>query len=67
LFDVDDIVKLSSSEEAEEDVLRIWLWVGSGRFTGKKLESGITGDRGARFFCLLLVRGARIRVGYMRW
>jgi hypothetical protein len=65
LFDVEDMVKLSSSEESEKDVL--WLWMESGGFAGEKFKLGITGHRGARFFSRLLVRGARIRFGYMRW
>jgi len=64
VLEVEDIVKLSSSEESED----VWFREGSEVLEGAGLKVGTMGDRGARFFWRLLARGARIRAGceYMR-
>ena len=55
-------MKLSSSEESEKGVSKNgWLWMGDAGCKGTKSTLGTMGDRGARFFCCLLARGARIR------
>jgi hypothetical protein len=62
MFGVEDIVKLSSSEESEEDVCRSVLLLGGAGSEGQEFTSGTMGDEGRRFFWRLLARGARIKV-----
>ena len=60
MFDVEDIVKLSSLEELEKELLRVGMRLGSSGINGQEIKLGSTGVKGARFFWRLLTRGARI-------